>query len=64
MAIKEEDLAYDGSSDPQKRELTPRERDILVRIIRTALVSKRMIIYPEEVDTLKNVIEAIDPRAS
>jgi hypothetical protein len=27
------DLAYDGSNEPQKRELTARERDILCRII-------------------------------
>lgn len=29
----EDDLAYDGSSRPQSRELTPRERDVLTRII-------------------------------
>lgn len=63
MDIKEEDLAYDGSSGAQKRELTPRERDILVRIIRAVFVSKRMFVYPEEVDILKNVIEALDPRS-
>lgn len=33
MSWAEEDLAYDGSSQPQKRELTPRERDVLCRII-------------------------------
>lgn len=30
---REEDLAYDGSSLPQRRELTPRERDIVCRVL-------------------------------
>lgn len=29
----EDELAYDGSSEPMRRELTPRERDILTRIL-------------------------------
>lgn len=33
MSWQENELAYDGSSEPQKRELTPRERDILTRIL-------------------------------
>lgn len=31
--MDDEDLAYDGSNGPQKRELTARERDILSRVI-------------------------------
>lgn len=30
---KEDELAYDGSSNPQRRELTPRERDIICRVL-------------------------------
>lgn len=30
---REDQLAYDGQSRPQERELTPRERDILTRIL-------------------------------
>ncbi len=33
MSDPADDLAYDGSSGPQQRDLTPRERDILCRII-------------------------------
>jgi hypothetical protein len=33
VSWKDEELAYDGSSRPQTRELTPRERDILTRVL-------------------------------
>lgn len=31
--MDEDDLAYDGSNNPPKRELTARERDILCRVL-------------------------------
>jgi hypothetical protein len=37
----ENEKAYDGSNNPPKRELTARERDILVRIINDILDHKR-----------------------
>lgn len=43
--VAEGDRAYDGwSAEPQKRELLPRERDILTRILRDA-VNKHQV-YP------------------
>lgn len=63
----EDDLAYDGSNAPQKRELTARERDILCRILSDCLVNPSSYVvvrrYPNEIKTLQNIISAIDPRA-
>lgn len=35
--VSEDDLAYDGSNNPPKRDLTARERDILCRVISDVL---------------------------
>jgi hypothetical protein len=42
----EDDLAYDGSSHPQRRRLTPRERDILCRVISDILNVARLRYGP------------------
>jgi hypothetical protein len=54
----EDDLAYDGSDDPARRELTPRERDILCRLIRDALHDQRRA----DREDLLEIAHVIDPR--
>jgi len=54
----EDDLAYDGSDGPARRELTPRERDILCRLIRDALHDQRRA---DRADLLE-IAHVIDPR--
>lgn len=39
------DDAYDGSTAPAKRELSPRERDVLVRLLR---VVDKMLAQPQD----------------
>lgn len=57
-----DELAYDGSSRPQERELTPRERDILTRILNDiffairreveAAPGARLTVTPNDLDCL------------
>lgn len=54
----EHDLAYDGSDGPARRELTPRERDILCRLIRDALHDQRCADHED----LPEIAHVIDPR--
>lgn len=41
VEMTDQNLAYDGSNNPPKRDLTARERDILVRVINDILNHKR-----------------------
>jgi hypothetical protein len=54
----EDDLAYDGSGGPARRELSPRERDILCRLIRDALHDQRRADRKD----LLEIAHVIDPR--
>ncbi len=54
------DLAYDGSDAPPTRELTPRERDVLCRLISLAAYDPRY--QHEEIDRLLAIRAVIDPR--
>jgi hypothetical protein len=54
----EDDLAYDGSDGPARRELSPRERDILCRLIRDALHDQHRA---DRADLLE-IAHVIDPR--
>jgi hypothetical protein len=54
----EDDLAYDGSDCPPRRDLTPRERDIVCRLIRDAQRDQR---HPDCAD-LQEIADVITPR--
>jgi hypothetical protein len=54
----EDDLAYDGSDGPARRDLTPRERDILCRLIRDSLHDQRRTDHED----LLEIAHVIDPR--
>jgi hypothetical protein len=56
----EKDRAYNGQQESPKRDLTPRERDVLCRMIN--LVSTDPRYTHEEIDTLKEVYVIINPR--
>jgi hypothetical protein len=75
--VDDDDLAYDGSNEPQARELTARERDILCRIISDILHSignvqhgearfhalmRCIRLYPKDGLVLAGIRDAIDPR--
>lgn len=57
----EDQLAYDGSAEPQKRELTPRERDILCRLLRD-LKSGQAHAGLEELALFDGMRDALTPR--
>jgi hypothetical protein len=54
----DDDLAFDGSDCPARRDLTPRERDILCRLIRDAQRDQR---YPDCAE-LREIADVITPR--
>ncbi len=54
------DLAYDGSHAPPTRQLTPRERDVLCRLI--SLVAFDPRYQHEEINRLLAVKDVINPR--
>lgn len=65
-----DDLAYDGSNEPQKRELTARERDILVRMLSDVIYGLRtqeqraeVRVSYDEFQHYINIRKAIDPRS-
>jgi hypothetical protein len=53
--------AYDGSNEPQKRELTARERDVLVRMLTFLLHSED---YADETEKLRLYVirDVVNPR--
>jgi hypothetical protein len=57
-------LAYDGSNNPQKRELTARERDILCKVIREIIEPPYVhdILLPFEKEKLLVIFTVLDPR--
>jgi hypothetical protein len=57
----EDELAYNGQSHPMRRELTPRERDILCRLLRD-LPSGRATVYTQELELFQGMRYALDPR--
>lgn len=54
------ETAYDGSTQPPKRDLTARERDVLCRTLRHVLKDDRYRL--EELYTLAAIRHVIDPR--
>lgn len=62
MSDPDETAAYDGSRGPQRRELTPRERDIVCRLIRDVLFMGRAGAPKCEYETLAGIFDALDPR--
>jgi len=64
----DDELAYDGSNYPQKRELTARERDIICRMMNEAIRIVRgysntpIHVFVAETDTYQKIMDAIDPR--
>lgn len=54
----ENQRAYDGSQEPQGRELTPLERDIICRTIRDILVNTRKVTYDDVPEFLMEGYEA------
>jgi hypothetical protein len=57
----EDELAYNGDSHPMRRELTPRERDILYRLLRD-LPSGRAHADIEEIALFSGMMYALCPR--
>lgn len=55
-------LAYDGSAEPQKRDLTPRERDILCRLLRRMPAS--LLEDVNEARLMREVRDVLTPRES
>jgi hypothetical protein len=66
----DENLAYDGSNSPQRRELTARERDIISRIMADAMYTPardqsqdaKIRIFENEFYDYSRIKEALDPR--
>lgn len=56
----DDDLAYDGSDAPPRRDLTARERDVMCRIITLVLHDSQYA--GEELDRLREIRYVIDPR--
>jgi hypothetical protein len=58
----EDQLAYNGESEPMARELTPRERDVLCRLLRD-LPAGKANVYPEELTLFQGMMSALSPRS-
>jgi hypothetical protein len=58
----EDQLAYNGESEPMARELTPRERDVLCRLLRD-LPAGKANVYPEELALFPDLARALSPRS-
>ena len=57
-----QETAYDGQAEPQKRDLTARERDVLVRLLSEA--TRNPYFSCEEVYTFGVIAHVVNPRSS
>jgi hypothetical protein len=55
-----EDRAYNGDQLPMRRQLSPRERDVLVRVLGFVIKDPRYV--NEELQTLEDIRRAVNPR--
>ena len=59
----DDQLAYNGEAEPMARELTPREREVLCRLLRD-LPAGRANVYAEELALFPGMEAALSPRSA